>query len=81
MHLMFGLLIFVLFIVLAVLFAAGSIIRGLFGGFNKFFSPKRGADTNGQNNDRTYTTAERRAKVFGPNEGEYVEYEEIKEDK
>lgn len=81
MHLIFGLLIFVLFIVLALLFAAGSIIRGLFGGLNSFFSPKRGANTNDQNNDRTYTTAERRSKVFGPTEGEYVDFEEIKEDK
>lgn len=77
MHIIAGILIIILFILIAVLFVAGSIIRAIFGNFS-FKKFKRQKTTT---NNRTYTTFERRNKVFGPNEGEYVEFEEVKDKK
>ena len=69
-------LLIVLFIVLAVLITAGNIIKAIFSGFG--FGRKNKTESS-QNNNRTYTTYEKRPKVFGPNEGEYVDFEEIKD--
>ena len=71
-------LLILLFIVLAVLITAGNIIRTIFSGFGFRRKSNSGESTNNTNN-RTYTSYEKRTKVFGPNEGEYVEYEEIKD--
>lgn len=76
MHIIFFILIFLLVIFLAILMAAGNIIRAIFSGFG--FKRNNSGKSNKSNN-RTYTTYEKRTKVFGPNEGEYVEFEEIKE--
>lgn len=71
-------LLILLFIVLAVLITAGNIIRTIFSGLG--FRRKNNSGENSTNsNNRTYTSYEKRTKVFGPNEGEYVEYEEIKD--
>ena len=71
-------LLILLFIVLAVLITAGNIIRTIFSGLG--FRRKNNSGENLTNsNNRTYTSYEKRTKVFGPNEGEYVEYEEIKD--
>ena len=71
-------LLIILFVVLAVLITAGNIIRTIFSGFGFRRKSNSGERTNNTNN-RTYTSYEKRTKVFGPNEGEYVEYEEIKD--
>ena len=70
-------LLIILFIVIAVLIAAGNIVRSIFSIFS-FKRKNRTGESTG-NNNRTYTTYEKRAKVFGPNEGEYVDFEEIKD--
>jgi hypothetical protein len=78
MHLLLiiPLLIF-LFIVLAVLITAGNIIKAIFSGFG--FGRKTKVENTQNKNNRTYTTFEKRPKVFGPNEGEYVDFEEVKD--
>ena len=78
MHIFIIPLLILLFIVLAVLVTAGNIIRTIFSGFGFRRKSNSGESTNNTNN-RTYTSYEKRTKVFGPNEGEYVEYEEIKD--
>ena len=83
---MFGLLgfilLFVLFIVIIVLSLLGNIVRMIFGLGKR--TPK---EFNGQNNN-DYRTDEQtndsnnsttgKKKIFGDDEGEYVEFEEIK---
>jgi hypothetical protein len=83
---MFGLLgfilLFVLFIVVIVLSLLGNIVRMIFGLGKR--TPK---EFNGQNNN-DYRTDEQtndsnnsttgKKKIFGDDEGEYVEFEEIK---
>lgn len=83
---MFGflgfILLFIIFIILAILGLAGYFIRSLFS-FNKR-TPKQysGSQTTGS----SYTSHEQTAsqgssvkkKIFGDDEGEYVEFEEIK---
>ncbi|MBO5721111.1 MAG: DUF4834 family protein [Bacteroidales bacterium] len=71
-------LLIILFIVLAVLITAGNIIKSIFSGFGFNRNKKTNKSSNDRNN-RTYTSYEKRTKVFGPNEGEYVDFEEIKE--
>ena len=70
-------LLIILFIVLAVLITAGNIIKAIFSGFGFGRKPKMENPQN--NNNRTYTSYEKRTKVFGPNEGEYVDFEEVKD--
>ena len=85
---MFGLLgfilLFVLFIVIIVLSLLGNIVRMIFGLGKR--TPK---EFNGQkNNNNDYRTDEQtndssnpttgKKKIFGDDEGEYVEFEEIK---
>ena len=83
---MFGLLgfilLFVLFIIVIVLSLLGNIVRMIFGLGKR--TPK---EFNGQNNN-DYRTDEQtndsnnsttgKKKIFGDDEGEYVEFEEIK---
>lgn len=83
---MFGLLgfilLFVLFIIIIVLTLLGNIVRMIFGLGKR--TPK---EFNGQNNN-DYRTDEQtndsknsttgKKKIFGDDEGEYVEFEEIK---
>ena len=71
-------LLIVLIIVIFALITAGSIVRTIFSGFG-FKRKNRWDNTNNTNKNRNYTAYEKRPKVFGPNEGEYVEYEEIKD--
>ena len=67
-----------LFIVIAVLNTAGNIIRSIFSVFS-FRKKNNFAESTNKNNNRTYTSYEKRTKVFGPNEGEYVDFEEVKD--
>ena len=79
MHIFFVLpLLIILFVVIAVLITAGNIVRSIFSVFS-FRRKNRTRESTRNNNDRTYTSYEKRAKVFGPNEGEYVDFEEVKE--
>ena len=71
-------LLIILFIVLAVLITAGNIIRTIFSGFG-FRRKSNSGERAEKTNNRTYTSYEKRTKVFGPNEGEYVDFEEIKD--
>jgi Na+-transporting methylmalonyl-CoA/oxaloacetate decarboxylase gamma subunit len=84
---MFGLLgfilLFVLFIVIIVLTLLGNIVRMIFG-FGKrtpkqFNGHKNNANdyTNQQTNDSNNSTSGKK-KIFGDDEGEYVEFEEVK---
>ena len=85
---MFGflgfILLFVLFIIIIVLSLLGNIVRMIFG-FGKrtpkqFNSQKDKTDdynTNQQTNDSN-NSATGKKKIFGEDEGEYVEFEEIK---
>lgn len=81
MGLIYLLLIFILIIVIGVLSMAGTIIRNIFGAGRSMFGKKRqnrsdGGDT--YDNIRSTTTSyERRGKVFGPQVGEYVDFEEV----
>ena len=78
MHLLILPLLILLFIILAVLITAGNIIKSIFSGLG--FRRKNNSRENTNNsNGRTYTSYEKRTKVFGPNEGEYVDFEEIKD--
>lgn len=85
MGLIYLLLIFALFVIFALLALAANIVRGIFGGWSNLFR-KRGGDTGSRSGSgdtrygREYTAYEKREKVFGPNEGEYVDFEEVKEE-
>lgn len=84
MGLIYLLLIFVLFVIVGVLSMAGSIIRSIFGLGSSVFSNKtRKRQTSAAEKENTTysrtTTYERRGKLFGPHEGEYVDFEEVKE--
>ncbi|MEG1573723.1 MAG: DUF4834 family protein [Bacteroidales bacterium] len=81
MGLIYLLLIIALFVIFALLAVAGSIIRGIFGGWKNIFRRASSRSSTGQTKyERGYTQDEKREKVFGPNEGEYVDFEEVKED-
>ena len=85
---MFGflgfILLFVLFIIIIVLSLLGNIVRMIFG-FGKrtpkqFNNQKKETDdynTNQQTNDPNNSSTGKK-KIFGEDEGEYVEFEEIK---
>lgn len=84
MGLIYLLLIFILFIIIGVLSMAGSIIRSIFGmGSSVFGNKSRKKQAPESEEERTSysrtTTYERRGKLFGPHEGEYVDFEEVKE--
>ncbi len=86
MAIIYLLLIFILFVVIGVLSMASSIIRGMFGMGSSVFGKKSrnrksGNDASASETVRPATAYERRGKVFGPHEGEYVEFEEVKENK
>lgn len=77
MHiLLLWILIPILIILFIVLMIAGNVIRLIFSGFG---FKRNNSKKNNTSNNRTYTAYEKRSKVFGPNEGEYVEFEEIKD--
>lgn len=78
MHILFFIGIFFLFIILVALLSLRNIIRSIFSVFTFRRKKNNGGTTNSSNN-RTYTSYEKRAKVFGPNEGEYVDFEEVKD--
>ena len=78
MHILFFIGIFALLIIFVVLMAVGNIIRSIFSVFS-FRRKNNTVESTSNGNNRTYTSYEKRTKVFGPNEGEYVEYEEIKD--
>ena len=78
MHILFFIGIFFLFIILVALLSLRNIIRSIFSIFTFRRKKNIGGTTNSSNN-RTYTSYEKRAKVFGPNEGEYVDFEEVKD--
>lgn len=71
--LLFGLLLVILLIILLAGSIGISLLRALFGIGTKQQQPPR-------EKTRTYSEPKNREKVFDKNEGEYVEYEEIKED-
>lgn len=83
MALLYLLLVFILIIIVGVLSMAGSIIRSIFGAGRSVFGNKSRNRSAGKDDSRanpsSRTTYERRAKVFGPHEGEYVDFEEVKE--
>ena len=83
---MFGLLgfilLFVLFIIIIVLTLLGNIVRMIFGlgkRTPKEFNGQNNNDyrTDEQTNDSSNSTTGKK-KIFGDDEGEYVEFEEIK---
>ena len=78
MHILFFIGIFALVIIFVVLMAVGNIIRSIFSVFS-FRRKYNSGESTSNNNNRTYTSYEKRTKVFGPNEGEYVDFEEIKD--
>ncbi|MBR5324377.1 MAG: DUF4834 family protein [Muribaculaceae bacterium] len=78
MHILFFVGIFALLIIFVVLMAVGNIIRSIFSVFS-FRRKNNTRESGSNNNNRTYTSYEKRTKVFGPNEGEYVDFEEIKD--
>ncbi|GHV09621.1 hypothetical protein FACS1894162_0560 [Bacteroidia bacterium] len=71
------LLIFVLLAVVIVFAFGYSILRLLFGGVFSLFFPRKKSSTN-QPNQQQPTPAQAK-KIIDSDEGEYVEYEEIKE--
>lgn len=79
-------LVFILLVVVGILSMAGSIIRSLFGFGSSAFSRKdrnkdmENDDDTSETLHSTKTTYERRGKLFGPQEGEYVDFEEVKDD-
>ncbi|MBQ7350591.1 MAG: DUF4834 family protein [Bacteroides sp.] len=85
---MFGflgfILIFILFIVLLGIALLGNIIRTLFGLGKRapkhFYGDKNTSSANSQESastQSTYTSTEKK-KIFAKDEGEYVEFEEVK---
>lgn len=85
---MFGLLgfilLFVLFIIVIVLSLLGNIVRMIFGlgkrtpkEFNGHKNNNNDYRTDEQTNDSSNSTTGKK-KIFGDDEGEYVEFEEIK---
>lgn len=75
MHiLLLWILIPILIVLFIVLMIAGNVIRFIFSGFR---FKRKNKNTNNPEG-RTYTSFEKRSKVFGANEGEYVDFEEIK---
>ena len=82
---MFHILGFLFIIVIAVIIIGlalvGSVLRAVFGLGKR--SPSSGSDRNGPNNNsgsrRYYHQTQANDKLFDDNEGEYVDYEEIKE--
>lgn len=88
---MFGflgfILIFILFIVLIVFVLLGNIIRAIFGLGRRapkhFYGDKTSSNTTEEtysSNQNTYTSTPTgsKKKIFAEDEGEYVEYEEVK---
>lgn len=68
---------FLFFLIIIVLVIVGGVIISILGFFSSIFRrPKReGESETFQNN------ASKNAKVFTPSEGEYVDFEEVKDDK
>ena len=85
---MFGLLgfilLFIFFIIIIALILLGNIVRMIFGfgkrtpkQFNGQKNDSNDYSTNRQTNDSSNSTTGKK-KIFGNDEGEYVEFEEIK---
>lgn len=81
MFIIYILLFIVLFVILVVVVVGWSLIRNV---YNIFFN--KGAynnrDRSQKNNSDNYDQSQknRKDKIFGPNEGEYIDFEEIKDD-
>lgn len=78
----FGFILFVLLFIFVFGFSIiAGIVKAIFGiGRNK---PANGRDKGSQSNNREYPQSDdtdKRKKIFDKNEGEYVDYEEIKDD-
>lgn len=79
------LILFVVALFIILLIFAGKIMQLLTGGIRGMFKGPQTTNNNsgaGRTNQRQTDNQQgsRRGKVFGPSEGEYVEYEEVKED-
>jgi Sec-independent protein translocase protein TatA len=71
--------IFLVFILFVFLFGF-SILRFLFGGLFGTVQNQRKANRQSQNKKQTQQKSKSNTKkIFNPNEGEYIDYEEIKE--
>lgn len=78
-------LIFVLIIILFGLSIIGSVLRTLFGFGRRNSSTNSGSGESRSNQSQRNTKADnassKRKKIFEEDEGEYVEFEEVKKDK
>lgn len=78
-------LIFVLIIIFFGLSIIGSVLRTLFGFGRRSSSTNNGSAENrsnqSQRNKRADNASSKRKKIFEEDEGEYVEFEEVKKDK
>ena len=76
---MFGLLgfilIIILFIVIIALAVLGNIIRAIFGSGKRV--PKQNSYTSSNETKQTSSSDQGKKKIFADNEGEYVEFEEV----
>ncbi len=77
------LIFFVIFILLSAVGLIGTIARILFGNTHRNQGSDKRSDNSQERNSSTkwYTYQKRREKIFDKTDGEYVEFEEIKEEK
>lgn len=80
MSILYILLFFILFVLFLGLGIIGSILRFLFGSKSKSSAAGQ-KNTAGQEKQHVkwYTYGKKKKKIFKPDEGEYVEFEEIKD--
>lgn len=80
MSILYILLFFILFVIFLGLGIIGSILRFLFGNKQKPASSGQ-KNSSGQEKQsvKWYTYNKKKKKIFKPDEGEYVEFEEIKD--
>lgn len=74
MNFIFLLIIFILFIGLFILGSVISFIRSIFG-----FGRKKNSNNTNESGQTFENSKKSKSKIFSKNEGEYVDYEEIKE--
>lgn len=82
MIIVYILLFFFIFILLSAVGIIGAIARILFGSSRRNPNTARNNDNrqNGRSSTKWYTYQKRREKIFDKADGEYVEFEEIKEE-
>ncbi|WP_455497902.1 DUF4834 family protein [Coprobacter sp.] len=82
MIIVYILIFFIIFILLSAVGIIGTIARILFGSTHRSSNTAKNSDNhqNGRNSTKWYTYQKRREKVFDKTDGEYVEFEEIKEE-